>query len=132
MIIRGDPEESTDFFRFQVNKQHDPHEIRKKVLTYLQSTHYHGPREFSDCLTALYGEDSAFARQLLKLGKCVLEFRQFNQAYRLQCTVELLEADDPEHTATLWHNRAFNPNLSDKVMILRFKPDWLVSGLLGG
>ncbi len=132
MIIRGNPEESTDFFRFQVQKQNDPQEIRKKVLTYLQSTHYHGPREFSDCLTAQFGENSPFATNLLERGKCILEFRQFNQAYRLQCNVELLEDDAADHAATRWHNRAFNPNVSDKVMILQFKPDWLVSSLLAG
>ena len=130
MIIRGAPEESTDFFRFQVQKNNDPNEVRKKTLTYLQSTHYHGPKEFMDCLTALFGEKSAFATKLLDQGKCILKFHQFIQGYRLQCNVSLLSANDPEHAATLWHNRCFNPNLSDDVMILKFEPDWLVSSLL--
>lgn len=130
MIIRGDSEESTDFFRFQVQKNHDPNEIRNKTITYLQSTHYHGPREFSDCLTALFGEDSSIADKLVELGKCVLEFKQFNQGYKLHCNVERLQHGNAEHDATLWHNRCFNPNLSDNVKILQFTPDWLVSSLL--
>ena len=130
LIIRGAPEESTDFFRFQVQKYNDPNEIRKKTLTFLQATHYHGPKEFMDCLTALFGKDSAFAASLTERGKCVLEFRQFNQGYKLNCNVSLLERDTPEHAATLWHNRCFNPNLGDDVMILKFEPDWLVSSLL--
>ncbi len=130
MIIRGAPEESTEFFRFQVQKNNDPNEVRKKTLTYLQATHYHGPREFMDCITALFDAQSAFANDLIDHGKCVLEFRQFNQGYRLHCNVFLLTVNDPEHGATLWHNRCFNPNLADDVMILKFEPDWLVSSLL--
>jgi len=132
MIIRGAPEESTDFFKFQVQKNNDPLEVRKKVLTFLQSTHYHGPREFMDCLTALFGAESAFATGLLESEKCVLEFKQFNQGYKLHCNVSLLGLGETEHAATLWHNRCFNPHLADDVKILKFEPDWLVSSLLGG
>lgn len=130
LIIRGAPEESTDFFRFQVQKTHDPKLMRERTLTFLQSTHFHGPREFSDCLTASFGENSILATDLIQREKCILEFKQFNQGYRLNCNVERLELGDPEHEATLWHNRCFNPNLSDKIDILKFTPDWLVSGLL--
>jgi len=129
MIVRGAPEESTEFFKFQVQKNNDPNEIRKKTLTYLQSTHYHGPREFMDCLTTMYSENSTFAANLLERGKCILEFKQFTQGYKLNCNVSLLEVGSAEHAATLWHNRCFNPNLSDDVMILKFEPDWLVSSL---
>jgi len=132
MIIRGTSEESTEFFKFQVQKNNDPNEVRKKTLIYLQSTHYHGPREFMDCLTTMYGENSAFAEDLLGRGKCVLEFKQFNQGYKLNCNVSKFEFGEPEHAATLWHNRCFNPNLSDDVTVLKFEPDWLVSSLLGG
>ncbi|MEM7216492.1 MAG: hypothetical protein AAF423_13200 [Pseudomonadota bacterium] len=132
MIIRGAPEESTEFFKFQVQKNNDPHEVRKKTLTYLQATHYHGPKEFMDCVTALFGVNSTFASNLSKTGRCFLEFKQFNQGYKLQCSVHMLEYGEPEHAATLWHNRCFNPNLSDDVLILKFQPDWLVSSLLTG
>lgn len=130
MIIRGDSAESTDFFRFQVQKNHDPKEVRGKALTYLQATHYHGPREFMDCLTAMFGEQSAFSDDLLVRDKCILEFKQFNQGYRLQCSVSKLNPGEAEHSATLWHNRCFNPSLTDNVTILKFEPDWLISSLL--
>ncbi len=131
LILRGAPEESTEFFKFQVQRNHDPNEVRKKTLIYLQSTHYHGPREFMDCLTALYGENSELANELVNLGKCVLEFKQFNQGYRLHFSVSRLELGSAEHSATIWHNRCFNPNIPDTVEILKFEPDWLVSSLLG-
>lgn len=130
LIVRGAPEESTEFFKFQVQRNHDPHEVRKKTLTFLQSTHFHGPREFMDCVTALFGEHSEFAASLIEAQKCVLEFRQFTQGFKLNCTVSQLRAGDAEHAATLWHNRCFNPSLSDDVKILKFEPDWLVSSLL--
>ncbi len=132
LIIRGASDESTDFFRFQVQKTHDPKLVRERTLTYLQSTHFHGPKEFSDCLTALFAEASTLAANLIEQGKCVLEFKQFNQGYRLHCSVERLELDTPEHSATLWHNRTFSPNISDRVEILKFTPDWLASSLLAG
>ena len=130
LIIRGASEESTDFFRFQVQKTHDPKLVRERTLTYLQATHFHGPKEFSDCVTALFAEGSSLAENLVEGKKCILEFKQFNQGYRLHCSVEKLDFGDPEHSATLWHNRTFSPNISDKVGILKFKPDWLVSSLL--
>jgi hypothetical protein len=130
MIIREDSAESTDFFRFQVQKNNDPQEVRKKVLTFLQSTHYHGPREFMDGVTALFGEASPMATKLLEEGKCILQFSQFSQGYRLHCNVEKLEHGDEAHDATLWHNRCFSPNLSDNVSVLRFKPDWDMSQAL--
>ena len=130
LIIREDSEESTDFFRFQVQKNHDPQEVRKKVLTFLQSTHYHGPREFIDGLTALFGVQSAIATKLLEESKCILQFSQFSQGYRLHCNVEQMQSGDAEHDATLWHNRCFSPNLPDGVMILKFTPDWDVSQAL--
>ena len=130
LIVRGASEESTDFFRFQVQKTHDPKLVRERTLTYLQATHFHGPKEFSDCVTALFAEGSTLAGDLVDSGKCILEFKQFSQGYRLHCSVRKLELGVAEHSATLWHNRTFNPNISDKVEILEFKPDWLVSSLL--
>ena len=131
LIIRGAPEESTDFFRFQVQKTNDPKLVRERTLQFLQSTHFHGAKEFADCLTAAFGEKSALAADLIERGKCILEFKQFNQGYRVHCSVERLELGDPQHEATLWHNRCFSPNLSDKIEIVKFTPDWLVSSLLG-
>ena len=130
LIIRGAPEESTEYFKFQVQRNNDPNEVRKKTLMYLQSTHYHGPKEFMDCLTALFAETSELAPKLAEAGKCILEFRQFGQGYKLHCNVSQVHIGDPEHSATLWHNRCFNPNLSNEVNILKFEPDWLVSSLL--
>jgi hypothetical protein len=61
---------------------------------------------------------------LLHLGRCVLEFEQFTEAYRLPCTVSELPESHPFFQATYWHNHMFNPNLPPGLRILSLKPDW--------
>lgn len=116
--------ESTDFFRFQVQKTHDPKEVSEKGLIYLQSTHFQQPGDFSGRLTASFYPESGLAGALRELGECLLEFQQFSQTYRLICSVSELAGDNPARDATLWHNRLFNPTLPDSAVVLGFDPDW--------
>ncbi len=131
LLVRSDPAESTDFFRFQVQKNHDPNEVYEKGLAFLQSTHYHRANQFSDEMTALFLPGSRLATLLVGLRACLLEFRQFSQAHCLPCSVRELAPVEPAYLNTLWHNRLFNTQLSDDVRILGFKPDWpAAAGLL--
>ena len=60
----------------------------------------------------------------LHLGRCVLEFEQFTECYRVPASVtELPEAHD-FFQATYWHNHMFNPNMPPGIRVLSFKPDW--------
>lgn len=124
LLIREAPFESTEFLKFQVQKHNDPQDVYKKSLTFLQSTHYHRAIEFSDEMTALFGEDSALVERLLIEGKCLLSFQQFQQKYKIPCRIRQLGQDEPAYQATLWHNRVFNPNIGSNVAILGFQPDW--------
>jgi len=124
LLVRSDPSESSDFFEFQVRKNHDPNEVYQKGLTFLQSTHYQRANRFSDELTALFLSESRLAALLAELGACRLEFRQFGQFYRLPSAVREMAPEEPAYRNTLWHNRLFNTQLSDDVRILGFKPDW--------
>ena len=124
LIVRKQPGESTEFFKFQVQKQNDPQDIYKKGLIYLQATHYHRAVEFDDEMCGLFSPGSAQAQQLLQANACMLEFAQFNQKYKLPCTIRQLTNSEPAFEAALWHNRLFNPNLSNDVEIVGFKPDW--------
>ena len=130
LLVRHDPAEATDFFEFQVKKNHDPNEVYQKGLTYLQSTHYHRANRFSDEMTALYLPESRLAALLVQSGACRLDFRQFSQSWRLPCAVREMTADEPAHRFTLWHNRLFNTRLSDDVRILGFRPDWTAAAAL--
>ncbi|MBC8269347.1 MAG: hypothetical protein H8E36_11400 [Rhodospirillaceae bacterium] len=124
MITHQDCEESTDSFRHIVKRTHDPQKRREDAVKILSNVHYQYPDDFSEQLTALFGEESGIAAALLSLGECRLEFNQFSQSYTLPCTVSELANDDPAWQATFWHNHMFNPLLSEKSRILGFQADW--------
>lgn len=127
VIVPETPHESTEFFRFQILKTHDPRQVYEKGLTYLQATHFQKPKTFSDRMTALFSRGAELPEHLLAVGHCVLEFAQFSQSYRLVCKVEGLDNKDDAAQATIWHNRLFNPNLPADIQVLAFSPDWTVS-----
>jgi hypothetical protein len=124
LILPDDPDESTMFFRFQVQKSPDPLKVYESVLQYLQGEHYQVSNRFSDEMTALFEPRSPTAVTLVKARDCLLEFEQFSQVWRLSCTVRRLPARSPAREATLWHNRAFNPAIPRDAVVLGFKPDW--------
>ena len=124
LIVPRDPAESTDFFRFQVLKTPDPRDLYECALTYLQADYFQQPAEFGDVLTAVLPAKSELAARLIRDGRCVLEFAQFSQSYRLPCAAFAAEAGEAIREATLWHNRLFNPVLPDDVLVLGFRPDW--------
>ena len=124
VLVPQDPEESTDFFRFQCQKTHDPAQIYEKGLQFLQGTHFQQARTFNDEMTALFDGASEMAQTLLNEGECLLAFEQFAQRYKMFCTVRRLNEEDAEWQATYWHNRLFNPALASDALVLGFQPDW--------
>jgi hypothetical protein len=124
LLIPKDPYESTAFFRFQVMRSPDPRELYEHALRYLQADYFQSPESFSDKLAAVLPAEAPFAGALTAEGRCVLDFAQFNQAYRLPCAVFELERGEAAREAAIWHNRLFNPALPDTAHVLAFKPDW--------
>lgn len=124
LIVHEEPWESAQLFRHQYLKTQDPVERYDKALEITAASYFQHPRQFSDVMTALFGPDSALADRLLRLGRCVLEFEQYRQSYRIPCTIEQLATDDGFYQATYWHNSLYNPNLPAGVRILAFTPDW--------
>jgi hypothetical protein len=124
LIVETEPEESTQLFRYQYLRTHDPNERYDNMLEILQGSYFQEPARFSDLLTALFGAESALVAQLLGEGRCVLDFQQYTQGYRVPCGVTRLAESHPFHRATLWHNRMFNHHLPAAVQILAFRPDW--------
>jgi hypothetical protein len=124
LLILKEPAESTAFFRFQVQKSHDPRDVYERGLAFLQADFYQQPKLFSDRLTAVFPEDADIAGRLAANGECILEFEQFSQHFRLPSAVEALSAGHPAREASIWHNRVFNPELPDSAIVLRFAPDW--------
>jgi hypothetical protein len=124
LLLPRDPAESTAFFRFQVLRSPDPRDLYERALSYLQADYFQRPETFSDRLTAVLPQGSELAAALLGDGRCVLEFAQFSQRYRLPCAAFETETGEAIREATLWHNRLFNPTLPDEVRVLVFRPDW--------
>jgi hypothetical protein len=124
LIVESEPQVSTELFRYQYLKTHDPNERFDKMLEILQSSYFQEPARFSDLMTALFGPGSTLAALLAAEGRCVLEFAQYTQGYRIPCAVARLAAGHAFHRATYWHNRMFNPNLPAGVEVLSFRPDW--------
>jgi len=124
LIVESDPRESTTLFRHQFLKTHDPNERYGKILEILQASHFQQPAEFSDVMTALFGPGSATAARLLSHGRCLLEFEEYAQGYRIPCSVAALAEAHPAFQSTYWHNRMFNPHLPAGIQILSFTPDW--------
>ncbi|HEX6120699.1 MAG TPA: hypothetical protein VFZ03_14715 [Dongiaceae bacterium] len=124
LIIERDPASNTQMLRFQCQKTQDPNERYDKILDLLSAAYFQHPKNFSDEMTALFGPASELPATLLHLGRCVLEFEQFTEAYRVPCAVTELPEAHAFYQATYWHNHMFNPNLPPGIRILAFKPDW--------
>ena len=124
LISETEPDNTTQQLRYQVQKTQDPNERYDKVLEFLQGGYFQEPVRFSDVLTALFAHGSELAAHLQADGRCVLEFEQYGQGYRIPCTVARLPAAHSRYQATYWHNRLFNEHLPPGVEVLAFTPDW--------
>lgn len=124
LLVQGDISESTAFFKFQVKKSHDPAQVVEKGLQFLQSTYYHHAPSFRDEMTALFPRRTDTTDQLVEAGQCLLQFEQFNQVFKLVCTIRQLETDEDSWQATYWHNHMFNANLPGDATVIGFTPNW--------
>ncbi len=111
-------------FQHMVRKTRDPAERHASALNFLAAAYYQRPADFSDEMTALFGPGDALAQRLVEAQRCILEFEQFGQRYRLVCRVERAAQSDTAYQFTYWHNSLFNPSIPGDVQVLRFKPAW--------
>lgn len=124
VMVRRETGEDTAQLSHIVRRTRDPAERYEKGLAFLRAEYYQRPEEFSDELTALFGPGSRVAARLLGAGRCVLDFEQYAQRYRIPCGVEELEPGEAAHRATYWHNQIFNPDIPAGARVLSFSPDW--------
>ena len=121
------PEEvgpSLAFLRFQVQKTADHTQTRNAVVGYFAGEFYQLPELFQDEMTAVFAPGSELATRMIKLKEVLLDFSQYNQSYRMFAKVRQLSANDEDRDFSLWHARAFNPNIPNSSIVLGFKPDW--------
>ena len=124
LLARVDAATTAKIFEFQFKRTHDPLDRYEKIVAFLSADYYQHADHFTGVTTALVGGGMPTRQQLLERGQCILIFRQFSQAYRVPCDVQLLAPEDALFKATYWHNAMFNPNLPPDVAVLAFVPDW--------
>jgi len=124
LMVPAESHEATAFFRFQAMKTNEPQKVYESVMKYLQAEHFSVATAFSDRLTALFPPGSPTAAALVERKQVLLDFAQWSQSWRLPCRVKLLKTDDEARQHTLWHNRAFNPQIGNDAVVLGFSPDW--------
>lgn len=124
LIVKAEPQESTDQFRHMARRTHDPSERYKTAQKFLAAAYFQGAADFSDELTALFAADSEIVSRLLAAGSCQLEFEQYSQGFLLPCRVREHRPGDPPYEATYWHNSLYNTNLPAGIRVLGFQPNW--------
>src|SRR5262245_894445 len=124
LLVPNQPEESTAFLKFQLQKTNDHRQAFEAGIKYLAADFYQLPELFSDELTAVFAKGSAMAERLVKLKTVLLDFEQYSQRYRMASSVRRLPARDISREASLWHNRLFNPALGNDAEVLSFRPNW--------
>jgi len=124
LIIEREPEETTAHLHHLCRRTQDPRDRYNQVLSLLRAGYYQYPKQFSDAMTALFSPDSEVAASLSDLGRCVLNFEQYSQAYRVPCAVQPLAQEEAAYQATFYQVAAFNPTLPPNAKILVFTPDW--------
>ncbi len=124
VLAEAEPEATTATFRHIVRRTHDPAKRYADALGFLAAAYFQYPRNFDDRVAAVFPFDSPLAAALVAERACVLEYAQFNQRYRIPCTIAALAVEDPLYQATYWHNAMFNAAMPGVVRILAFTPDW--------
>ncbi len=124
LITKKSPENMTTEFRHMVKKTQDPTERLQGAIRLLSAMYYQDPKDFSDEITALFASDSEISTKLIELEKCIFNFEQNNQRFRIPCNVIDLPSEHPRYQATFWHNSLFNPSIPADIKILAFIPDW--------
>ena len=124
LLVPEDPEPSTAFFRFQMQKTNEEQKARESGTKYLAADFYQLPELFSGEMTAVFGAASLSVQALLKAKEVVLDFEQYAQSYRMFCKVRRLAVKDEARQSSLWQTRLFNPNVPNDAVVLGFTPEW--------
>jgi hypothetical protein len=124
LLLPLEPEESTAFFKYQVQKTNEPQKAREAGIGYLGAEFYQLPELFSDAMAAIFQPGSSLAAEMIKAKEVVLDFEQFNQSFRMFCAVRRLAKRDGAREAALWQARIFRRDLANDCDVLSFTPDW--------
>jgi hypothetical protein len=124
LILPKAPQESTAYFKFQLQRTNEHARAYEAGVKFLAGEYFQDPQRFSDEMTASFAEGSKSAEAIVAAKICILDFEQYSQRFTMFCRARKLREEEAAHQATLWHNRIFNPNVSNRAVVLGFRPDW--------
>jgi hypothetical protein len=124
LIVPKRPEESTAYFKFQLQRTHEHKQAYEAGVKYLSAGYFQDPALFSEEMTALFVAGSKTAERIVKARERLLDFEQYSQRFTIFCRTRKLKPGEAAHRATLWHNRIFNPDVANDAVVLGFTPDW--------
>ena len=109
-------------FEFMIKQTHELELRFDKAVKFLSSEYYNNPRNFEGSFTATFDKNSNVFKKLLKIKKFNVQFFEIETGFQFPVTISKLKKNDANWQYTFWHNRFFNPTLSENIEILNFSP----------
>ena len=113
---------TSKMFEFMHKQTHDPETRFDKAVKFFSSEHYNTPKNFDGSFTATFNYQSTITKNLLKKKKVTAQFFERETGFNFMVNVSKLKKSDAKWQYTFWHNRFFNPALSENIEILNFSP----------
>ena len=122
ILIENNCENTVKMFEFMHKQTHDPETRFDKAIKFFSAEYYNTPKNFDGSFTATFSYQSKISKDLLKKKKINTQFFERDTGFSFAVNVTKLKKSSSEWWYTFWHNRFFNPILSEEVEILKFSP----------
>ena len=122
VLLEKDSENTSKMFEFMHKQTHDPETRFDKAVKFFSSEYYNTPKNFDGSFTATFNYRSLIVKNLLKKKKVRVQFFERETGFNFIVNITKLKKNDAKWQYTFWHNRFFNPTLSENIEILNFSP----------
>ena len=123
ILMEDNCEDTSKMFEFMHKQTHDPETRFDKAIKFFSSEYYNTPKNFDGSFSATFPNKSAISRELLKKKKVNAQFFERDTGFSFVVNVTRLKKNHSKWQYTFWHNRFFNPSLSEDIEILNFSPE---------
>ena len=123
ILMEDNCEDTSKMFEFMHKQTHDPETRFDKAIKFFSSEYYNTPSNFDGSFTATFPYQSNVSKDLLKKKKVIAQFFERDTGFSFAVKVTKLKKNNSKWQYTFWHNRFFNPSLSEGIEILNFSPE---------
>ena len=123
ILMEDNCEDTSKMFEFMHKQTHDPETRFDKAIKFFSSEYYNTPSNFDGSFTATFPYQSNVSKDLLKKKKVNAQFFERDTGFSFAVNVSKLKKNNSKWQYTFWHNRFFNPSLSQDIEILNFSPE---------